>query len=187
MLGRMGRLALVLGGMLALKVAARLFLIGAFTDAAIQFFAIVDAVVILVASPWTASSPKPVRAAIRQRAVKTTAFLTVGLWIMNLALQFPLLLNRSGDFLEAVLRLFATGLSNAVLAGPIGALAIWLLATAVTWVWLLLRTPAERKDKLPRTKGKTDNKERAREDQPNRNVPRPPRSPQLRVRKGSDR
>jgi hypothetical protein len=183
-----GRLAIVLVAMLALKLIARFTLIGAFTDAAIQFFAIVDAVVIVLGSPWAASgAPKPTRALARSRALKTAVTLTFGFWAMNVALQFPLMLNRSSDALEAVLRLLSAGLSNAVLAGPVGAVALVLLGTAIAWVWLLLRTPAEQRDKLARTNSKSKSKERAREDQPNRNVPRPPGSPQLRVRKGPHR
>ena len=180
----MSRLAIVLGAMFALKLVARFTLIGAFTDGAIQFFAIVDAVVILIASPWVAAGPpQPTRATAHSRALRTALVLVLGLWAMNLALQFPLMMARSSDALEAVLRLLTAGVGNAVLAGPIGAVVLFVLASALGWGWLMLRLPRERRDKLPPTKGK----ERPREDQQNRNVPRPSGSPQLRVRKGPDR
>jgi hypothetical protein len=186
MLARVGRLAIVLGAMLALKLAARFTLIGVFTDRAIQFFAIVDAAVIILAAPWAAAAaPKPARADAWLRAVRTAATLTLGLWAMNLALQFPLTLARSNDALEAVLRLLTAGLANAVLAGPVGAVGLFVLASGLAWGWLMLRLPRPKPDKLARKQ--TDRRSAAREDQPNRNVPRPPGSPQLRVRKGPHR
>ncbi|HZR01323.1 MAG TPA: hypothetical protein VFC93_21155 [Chloroflexota bacterium] len=137
------RLTLVLGILLFLKLVARFTLIGAFTDAAIQFFAIIDAAAIVLASAWVASGqPRAQRHGARRRAMASAGLLTLGAWAMNVLLQAPLMAARSSDTLEAVLRLLMAGLANAALAGPIGGLAVWLLASVVAWAWLLARMPA---------------------------------------------
>lgn len=162
------RAALAVGVIVLVRVLFRMFFVFV-TIRHIQVLAIVDAAALLLTAPWVASGAPP-PGSIPRRAAGTVALLLVTASVANLVLFWT---DNDPAF----------GVWDVALGGPIGAVALFLVASGVTWGWLRARRPSARNGKL----GPATSKERAREDHPNRNVPRPPGSAQLRVRKGPHR
>ena len=142
------RLVTGLTMMTLLKVAFRYLVIGPFTPAVVFLFAIVDAAMTIVMTPWVSMGrPLPARRAIYRRALLVAAVSTVVLALVNTALQVPSVAATSTDTLEVILRLALDAFPRSFFPSPvgpnlIGGLVVVLIASATGWAWMKLRLPA---------------------------------------------
>src|SRR5438552_781564 len=138
------RLLLAIGVMAAFKIVFRFTMIGAFTPAVVLLYTIIDAAAAIVITPWAAMGrPLPTRGPSMRRPGVLAAVILLAIGVVNTLLQIPLIAAQSsGDAVLTALRVLLEAVPQSFLLGPIGAVFLWGLATAIGFVWMRLRLPS---------------------------------------------
>jgi hypothetical protein len=130
--------------MAVFKIVFRFTMIGAFTPAVVLLYTIIDAAAAIVITPWVSMGrPLPSRESSMRRAATVAGLMLLSVGIVNTLLQVQLIMAQSsGDLVLSALRVALEGVPQSFLLGPIGAVFLWGLATAIGWAWVKLRLPS---------------------------------------------